>query len=291
MRQAGKRDLRDIVVGVFWLCHPVPVAFHTLAVMILALLAAWPHVVWPTFVLVILAHTSMQLSIAVLNDYCDRHLDAASKRGKPISRGLIHPGEALFIGILLFLVMIVLLLFLNRLAFLISLLYFAFGLSYNLGLKSTPLSGIIFALAIPLIPVYAFAGMGHLLPIVFWLVPVAALLGVALNLANSLPDLETDAVQRVRTLAVVLGLRRSFLLCPLLIALCVLLIALLVLTQLTPTRVWMIIPTLGIACVLLGIMFLFFGPQKPASTRRLYFYLVVFASFVLAGGWLLGAIT
>jgi 4-hydroxybenzoate polyprenyltransferase len=290
MRQTEKRDLREVVGGIFWLCHPVPVAFHVLAVMVLALLAGWPHVIWSTFTLVVSAHTAMQLSIAILNDYCDRHLDAASDREKPIPLGLVYPAEALFLGIFFFLFMIILLLFVNPLALLVSLLYFALGLSYNLGLKSTPLSGIIFALAIPLIPVYAFVGMGHLLPIVFWLVPVAALLGVALNLANSLPDLETDAIQKARTLAVVLGLRRSFLLCPLLIALCVLLIALLVLTQLTPTHAWMIIPTLGIACVLLSVMFLFFGPHKPASTRRLYFYLVVFASFVLAGGWLLGAI-
>lgn len=287
MRLAGKRNLREIVVGAFWLCHPVPVAFHTLAVIMLSLLAAWPHVIWPTFALVVCAHTVMQLSIAVLNDYYDRHLDAAGQRNKPIPRGLIHAGEALFLGILLFLAMLLLLLFVHPLALLVSLLYFALGLSYNLGLKSTPLSGIVFALAIPLIPVYAFAGMGHLLPVVFWLVPVAALLGVALNLANSLPDLEMDAAQKARTLAVVLGLRRSYLLCSLLIVLCVALIAVLALTQLTPTHIWTIIPTLAVACVLLGIMSLFFGPRKPSSTRKLYFYLVVCASFVLAGGWLL----
>lgn len=44
-------------------------------------------------------------------------------------------------------------LFLPLLALLVSLLYFAFGLSYNLALKSTPLSSIVFALAIPLSPV------------------------------------------------------------------------------------------------------------------------------------------
>jgi 4-hydroxybenzoate polyprenyltransferase len=287
MQRSEKRSLQDMMVGVFWLCHPVPVAFHTLAVVVLALLASWSHITWFSFIIVVLAHTAMQLSIAVLNDYCDRYLDAASKREKPIPRGLIRPREALFLGIFLFLVMIVLLLFLPLLALLVSLLYFAFGLSYNLGLKTTPWSGVVFALAIPLIPVYAFAGMGHLLPMVFWLVPVAALLGIALNLANSLPDLELDAAHRARTLAVVLGLRRSFLLCPLLIAACALLIALLVMTRLTPVHTWTVIPVLMIACVLLSIMFLFFGPHKPSSTRKLYFYLVVLTSFVLAGGWLL----
>src|SRR6266581_5528293 len=89
-------------------------------------------------------------------------------------------------------VMAVLLIPLNPLALLVSLCYLALGQAYNLGLRSTPLSGIVFALAMPLIPLYAFVGVGRPLPYLFWLVPVGFLLGVALNLANSLPDLEED---------------------------------------------------------------------------------------------------
>src|SRR6266700_2234344 len=90
---------------------------------------------------------------------------------------------------------VLLLLPLHRLALLISLCYLALGQGYNLGLKSTPLSGIVFALAMPLIPLYAFAGVGRTLPFLFWLVPVGCLLGVALNLANSLPDIPGDAAR------------------------------------------------------------------------------------------------
>src|SRR5581483_7256337 len=192
-----------------------------LAVTVFALLAGWPHVLWNTLLLVVAAHTAMQLSIAVLNDYCDRQRDALSQKNKPIPRGLIRPREALIAGLLLMGLMVILLLPLPPLALLISLLYLACGQVYNLGLKTTPLSGIVFALAIPLIPVYAFVGMGRMTPIVFWLVPVAALLGVALNLANSLPDIEADAAHKARTLAVVLGTRGSFIACPSLILLCI----------------------------------------------------------------------
>ena len=79
------------------------------------------------------------------------------------------------------LIMVLLLLPLNSLALLVSLLYLICGQSYNLGLKATPLSGIVFAIAIPLIPVYAFVGVERFVPLVFWQIPVAALLGVALH--------------------------------------------------------------------------------------------------------------
>src|SRR6266699_7311609 len=116
MEITKKRRLSDIVLGFFLLSHPGPVLMHIIAVTLFALLAAWPHFVWGVIALVVAAHAAMQLSIAVLNDYCDRRLDAVSKPTKPIPRGLVRPGEALFTGILLIIVMVVLLLPLNRLA-------------------------------------------------------------------------------------------------------------------------------------------------------------------------------
>src|SRR6202048_5269976 len=214
---AKKRRPAEIARGFFLLSHPGPVFIHMIGVSVFTLLAAWPRPIWGTILLVIAAHTAMQISIAMINDYCDRRLDAASKPQKPIPKGLIHPREALIGGLFMMLIMLLLLLPLNPLALLISVAYLALGQGYNLGLKSTPLSGIVFALAIPLIPLYAFAGTGHIPLVLFWLLPVGAMLGVALNLPNSLTDLEEDATNGARTLAVVLGVKRSFLLCRILI--------------------------------------------------------------------------
>src|SRR5260370_1096198 len=219
-----KRSLSAHIHGLLLLSHPGPVGFHLLAITLFALLAVWPHLAWPTLFLVVGAHTSMQLSIAMLNDYCDRDLDAAGKPGKPIPRGLVTSRESLLAGCLMIVLMVVLLLPLPPLAWLLTLLYLALGMAYNLGLKSTPLSGVVFALAMPLIPLYAFAGVGRSLPFLLWLVPLGLLLGVALNLANSLPDLEEDAASGARTLAVVLGVKRAFLVCDALLVLSALLI-------------------------------------------------------------------
>lgn len=276
--------------GFFLLGHPLPVFLHGVAVTVFALLAGWPHIALGLLLLVVAAHVAMQLSIAVLNDYCDRHIDALSQKNKPIPQGLVTPRAALIYGLLLILLLLLLLLPLNRLALLISLLYLAFGQAYNLGLKSTPFSGIVFALAIPLIPIYAFAGMNHLVPLVFWIIPVAALLGIAINLANSLPDIEEDAASGARTLAVVLGLQRSFFLVTLLIFASIVCILLLTLAALVPVRLAILIPTLLVTLVLAGALLLLFGPSKPVYTRKRYFFLVVLTCLILGGGWIIGAL-
>jgi 4-hydroxybenzoate polyprenyltransferase len=286
MTTIRKRSIHDIALGFFLLCHPLPVLFHIIAVTVFALLASWPHPAWSILVLVIAAHAAMQLSIAVLNDYADRHLDALSKRNKPIARGFVLPREALIFGICLIVLMFVLLLPLNPLALLFSVLYLACGLGYNLGLKSTPFSGVVFAIAIPLIPVYAFVGVGRILPVVFWFIPVAALLGIALNLANSLSDIEEDAANNARTLAVILGVKGTLAACPILISLALLLASLLAVTHLVVVQLTVLFGTFLIVFLLLLILLFLGRIEQTEQKRKYYFFLVVFTSLVLASGWL-----
>ena len=290
MQITKKRTFNDIILGFFLLSHPVPVLFHIIAVTIFTLLAAWPHFIWSVIVLVIAAHAAMQVSIAMLNDFCDRRIDAQSKPEKPIPRGLILPSEALIAGLLMIAIMFVLLIQLPLLALVISLCYLALGQAYNLGLKSTPLSGIVFALAMPLIPLYAFAGVGRTPPIIFWLVPAGFLLGIALNLANSLPDLEEDKAQGIKTLAVVLDVRRSFTACQFLIVLCATMIGMLTITGIVPANPLIIAPLLILTFLAVLDMLLFFGPEKSLKTRKTHFYLVTLTCILLAGGWFIGVL-
>lgn len=285
-----KRSINDIALGFFLLTHPLPVSLYLLIVALGSIGASWLHLIWTTIILVIAAHAAMQFSISMLNDYCDRRLDAISKPAKPIVRGLVLPREALIAGILMIGIMLILLLLLNPLALLLSLGYLILGQAYNFGLKSTPFSGIILALMFSLIPPYVFAGIGRMAPIAFWLIPVAFIMGLALNLANSLPDIEGDAAGGAKTLAVFLGLKWSFLLCQLLIVLSAILIAFLTITQLVPGHLWVIILLLALTGLSIAIMSLFFGPQKPAHTRTLYFKLAAFTCVFLVGGWFLGAL-
>jgi 4-hydroxybenzoate polyprenyltransferase len=290
MQTLKARQPREILNGLFLLVHPGPVALHLLAVSLFVLLASWPSFNWPTILLLVSAHTAMQVAIAIHNDYADRLTDAQGQKKKPIPLGLVTPREALLGTTLCIALMFLLLLPLNHLALLISILYLALGLSYNLGLKSTPFSGIVFALAIPLIPVYAFVGVGRILPILPWFVPTAALLGVALNLANSLPDLEEDKASGLHTLAVVLGLSRSYALCTLCVLASAILIACLSLTHIVPANPLLILPAILIACPGILTAYVYFKGHQARNLRQRYFPIVVYASLLLAVGWILGVL-
>jgi 4-hydroxybenzoate polyprenyltransferase len=137
---------------------------------------------------------------------------------------------------------------------------------------------------------YAFVGVGHIIPLVFWLFPVAALLGVSLNLANSLPDVEQDAENGARTLAVVLGVRGTVCTSLLLIFLAIALIGILAMTHIVAANSWIVFPILIVACLVAVIVLLFFRPEKSIQMRKTYFYCVVLTCLGVAGGWIIGVI-
>ena len=280
-----KRGVADTLVGFWKLAHVEPIVLILTAVTLFAVRATWPHPPWATILLLLAGQAAMQFSIGILNDYCDRHLDAAGGKNKPIVLGLVRPHEALLAGLFMIVLMLVILLAVNLFALLAALGYLVLGQLYNLGLKSTPMSGILFALAMPLLPLYAFAGVGRIPSMVIWFVPIGALLGVTLNLANALPDIEEDAASNANTLAVTLGVKGSFIACPLLMALAALLIGALTISQLVPAQLWLMLPILGLTGLGLVIMLLFFGSEKPRRTRRVHFYLVALLCLMLAGGW------
>ena len=87
---------------------------------------------------------------------------------------------------------------------------------YDAGLKRTALSWLPFAVAFPTLPLWAWAGAspgGAIPPQLWWSVPVVAVMVVGIHLADTIPDLQTDAEAGVRGLAHRLGLRRSLALC------------------------------------------------------------------------------
>ena len=285
MEAKKQRSVGDLVVGFWMLGHVEPIILILTVVALFAVRATWPSPPWTLILLLLAGQAAMQFSIGILNDYCDRRLDALGGKNKPIVLGLIRPHEALLAGLFMIAIMFVILLPLNLFALLAALGYLTLGQIYNLGLKSTPLSGILFALAMPLLPLYAFAGVGRIPSMVIWFIPIGAILGVALNLANSLPDIEEDAAGNAQTLAVTLGAKGSFLACPLLIAFAALLIGVLTIFQLVPAQRWLMLPILALTGLGLVIMLVFFGPEKPRRTRKVYFYLAALLSLLLAGGW------
>src|SRR6266545_1546128 len=81
--------------------------------------------------------------------------------------------------------------------------------SYDLWLKGTAASVLPFAIALPLVPLFGYGAAGRFPPVLWWAWPIGALAAVAVHLADSLPDVESDRAAGVHGLAPRLGVRAA----------------------------------------------------------------------------------
>jgi 4-hydroxybenzoate polyprenyltransferase len=85
------------------------------------------------------------------------------------------------------------------------------GYAYDLRLKGTAASWLPFAVGVPLLPVFAWLGATGTVPASFaLLVPLAALAGSALAIANTLADHERDLAAGTPTVVSSLGFRTAW---------------------------------------------------------------------------------
>lgn len=147
-----------------------------------------------------------QASIGALNDLHDRVDDAVGQPWKPIPSGRVGPGAARSVAVAGAVVGSAGSLLLGPAALLVGLVGYGLGVAYDLGLKRTPWGWACFALALPLVPVYAWLGVGAgLPPNVGTLILLGVLAGAELAVANGLVDVTTDAGVGAVGIAVRLG--------------------------------------------------------------------------------------
>ena len=157
-----------------------------------------------------LAMLGIQFSIGAVNDLFDEDVDRRTKPHKPIPQGAISRRAT---GVLA--------LFSSGAGLAISgtfgppvlalaLGMYGAGLAYDALLKPTPWGWLAYAVAFPLLPLYAWMGAGAgVPPRAELLLPVAALAGPTLALANGIVDLERDRAAGVSGPAVVMGRQRT----------------------------------------------------------------------------------
>jgi 4-hydroxybenzoate polyprenyltransferase len=186
--------LRALVIA----SHPGPSLAITAMATVLAAEAA-PHGFGP--VLVAPAMLAGQLSVGWSNDACDAALDmAAGRTDKPVARGEVTV-RALWIAAC---VSVVAALAMSAAISLVTLginaLLIGAGWAYNLGLKATPWSGVMFLLGFAPLPAYAASTLPGQPTPRFWVCVAAGLVGLGAHFANVLPDLSADLASGVRGL-------------------------------------------------------------------------------------------
>lgn len=187
--------------------HPFPSILNALLVFGLVLAADGS---WQAAAALALAMLGLQFSIGATNDLFDEDLDRGTKPGKPIPAGLIGRPAAAAIALLTGGGGLAVAASFGRVTLLMAAVMLGAGLAYDAFLKRGPWGWTAFAVAFPILPLYAWYGATAALP-PRWelLIPVAALAGPALQLANGLVDLERDRTAGVTALAGRLGRRAS----------------------------------------------------------------------------------
>ncbi|HZM72353.1 MAG TPA: UbiA family prenyltransferase, partial [Candidatus Polarisedimenticolia bacterium] len=166
------------------------------------------------------AMLAIQLSIGAFNDLNDAEADARSKPGKPIPAGTTGRGDAQLLTVAGLVIGLALSWPSGPIVTAIALAGGACGYLYDAGLKRTALSWLPLAIALPLLPAFAWLGAsasaeapfgrGGLPPGAGILVPLAILAGGALAISNALIDLEADRAAGLSTVVARLGRERSW---------------------------------------------------------------------------------
>lgn len=277
------------LLGLLLVTHPLPSAMYVVVTAVLSFVAAAAaqrSVNTLTLAQVLVCVACAQIAIGSLNDYCDRALDAAGDRDKPIVRGLIAPWEAVALAAAASVVVLLTSLPLGPVVFVLALLIEGLGLAYDFHFKGTPISALLFAVYFPLFPLLAWVVFGRWQPFLLWLLPLGAALGVAMNVANTLPDLEADRAAGMRGLPHLLGYQPGLVVAwttPLVV---VAAMWALHLTGVVPARLPLLLLASagGILSVLVTVV-LYRRNSQPATLRRT-FLVQGLGVIVLAGGWI-----
>jgi 4-hydroxybenzoate polyprenyltransferase len=187
--------------------HPIPGLAVTAIAGILGIGVGLPveRVLLLTF-----AFLANQVSVGLSNDWIDADRDRAVGRAdKPVAQGRIAASivrNAAFVAAALALLLTVPL---GWPATIAHTVFIVSAWSYNVGLKSTPLSVLPYIVSFGLLPLVVTLSLPEPAIASLWAILAGALLGVSAHFANVLPDLADDEATGVRGLPHRVGRRAA----------------------------------------------------------------------------------
>ena len=174
-----------------------------MVVLVLALVAGGT---WIQALALGFAMLGFQFAYGAFNDLFDQADDARVKPYKPIPAGRIGPGAAAALGVVSAVAGLSTSAWFGGPTLVVGALILSAGLAYDAFLKRGPWSWAPYAVEFPLVPAYAWLAITSELPPGYAVIlPAAMGLGLALNLANGIVDVERDRATGAATAAVLLG--------------------------------------------------------------------------------------
>lgn len=161
-------------------------------------------------VLIGCAVLAQQFSVGLSNDWLDYERDLkVAREDKPLAMGEVSIQLVKNFSYLFAVLALLLSFLLNPSAGFWMMLMLIVGWSYNLGLKSTGLSALPYAIGFGTLPVFVTLSQTAPAFPASWVILMAALLGISAHFANTLPDLLADRETGVQALPHLLGQRLS----------------------------------------------------------------------------------
>jgi 4-hydroxybenzoate polyprenyltransferase len=266
--------------------HPFPTLANVLAVCLFAGIAEGG--VPPAGATTRLAASMLllQAAIGAANDAVDADLDRASKPSKPIASGALSTRQAWAVAAVGAILGLAVAATFGTAAWLLAVAGLSCGLAYDLRLKRTAWSATPYLVALPLLPLWVWTALGRFHAGLLAEYPLGVLIGLALYLGNTAPDIAADSAAGVRGAAHRLGLRRTLRLAWSAQGAAILLGTLLALTE--GYSIVVLLPASALAALLLGAAILVARPRSSELLVRAWGLLVA-SSLVFAAGWLASA--
>lgn len=213
MAQGRNHSIGEVLRGYFLLPHAVPVIVVLTATAALAIVAAggWPGA--SGMLRLLGAMLGGQVAIGAINELVDVELDRISRPDKPIPAGLVSERGATLMAMTGIVAMVLLGATFGWVPLALLVLGTGTGIAYSFWFKHTIWSWVPYLIALPLLPIWVWSAIDEVDPAMFAVYPIGAPAVIAVQLAQSLPDVDADRAAGVRTLAVALGRDRARLTC------------------------------------------------------------------------------
>ncbi len=271
--------------GLYRLGHPLPTFATAAAVVLFVATARNGRAPLVDLVVAFLVFYLLLYSIGAMNDYCDEVVDRVSGRSeKPLVARDVSRGAALAAWLGAAALSVAAALYFNLPAAAMIIPLWLAGLAYNFWAKATVVSWLPFVFFYPSLPIWAFVAEGAFTLSLLLAYPLLALLAAALNIANTLPDVERDRLAGLDGLTHRLGVRRALRLLWSLLGGTIILMALTLLLGHNDAKV--LGAGLAVGTLLLAVMIADgLVAARPSSLRRSY-YLSIVCAISLGYAWI-----
>ncbi|CAN5753306.1 hypothetical protein BH23CHL5_BH23CHL5_25450 [soil metagenome] len=205
--------MKATVLAYIRLPHFVPIVAVLTATAILAVILAGEDLTVSALLRLLLALLGGQVVVGVVNELVDVETDRLTKPDKPIPSGIVTTNGARNLGIAGLLLMLTAGATFGWQSLVLLVIGNVIGVAYSIWFKRTSLSWLPYLVALPLLPVWIAVSFTAFDASMVALFPLGILGGLAVHIAQALPDIDPDRVAGIDNLTSRLGETRAIRVC------------------------------------------------------------------------------